>query len=260
MQLVDKTVLVTGATGGIGSELCRQLAAIGVKLVMTAMNPAQLQALHAELGASHVMVAADIATDAGRQNIVQSCTDASGIDAVINLAGILNFSMFAGQNAALVSKTFEVNTLAPILLLQQLLPQLFLKPEARILNVGSIFGSIGHPGFAVYCASKAAIKTFSEAMARELADTTVSVAYLAPRTTRTGLNNDKVRALNAALGNKEDPPELVAKEICDMLAGKQSLRFMGWPEKLFVYINAVMPSLVHKALAGKLPLIKKFTH
>jgi len=260
MQLADKTVLVTGATGGIGSVLCRQLAARGVKLVMTGMATDQLQVMQTELGVSHVIVTADIATDAGRKKIVQCCMDTGGIDAVINLAGILNFSMFAGQDAALVSKILEVNTLSPILLLQQLLPQLFLKPEARILNVGSIFGSIGHPGFAVYCASKAAIKTFSEALARELADTTVSVAYLAPRTTGTALNNDKVRALNAALGNKEDSPELVAKEICDMLSGKQSLRYMGWPEKLFVYINAVMPSLVHKVLAGKLPLIKKFTH
>ncbi len=258
MHLTNKLVLVTGATGGIGSVLCHQLAKRGVRLVLTCIDADKLQVLQAELGSVHHCVAADVSTDAGRTQIVQACAAAGGIDAVINLAGILNFAMFSEQNPGLVAKMLQINTIAPILLCQSLLPQLLAKPEARILNVGSIFGSIGHPGFAVYCASKAAMKSFSEALARELADTSVSVAYIAPRATRTALNTDKVKALNAALGTKEDSPELVAGEICRLLAGTARLRFLGWPEKFYVYVNAVLPSVVHKALAGKLPVIKQF--
>lgn len=258
MQLHDKRILVTGATGGIGTQLCRQLAARGAHLVLVCMDPQRLQALQHELGEVHHCLAADISTDEGRAAIVEACTAGGGIDAVVNLAGLLDFGWFQRQRPEQLERLLQVNTVAPILLTRQLLPQLLCRREARIVNVGSIFGSIGHPGFAAYCASKAAIKSFSEALSRELADTAVSVGYIAPRATRTALNSDKVRALNAELGTREDPPELVAREICAMLEGSRRQRFLGWPEQLFVLINAVLPSVVHKALVGKLPVIRKF--
>lgn len=258
MQLHDRLILVTGASGGIGTLLCRQLAAQGARLVMTCTNQQRLQALLHELGDRHHIIAADLSRPEGRHAIVDACTATGGIDGVVNLAGMLDFGLFQQQKPELLQRLFEVNTIGPIVLTRLLLPQLLDKPEARIVNVGSIFGSIGHPGFAAYCASKAAIKSFSEALSRELAESSVSVGYIAPRATRTALNNDRVRALNAELGSKEDAPELVAREISAMLAGTQRQRFLGWPEKLFVFINAVLPAVVHKALVGKLPVIRKF--
>ncbi|MEY4642907.1 MAG: hypothetical protein RLZZ227_2901 [Pseudomonadota bacterium] len=256
MQLTHKTILITGATGGIGSELSRLLAAHGVRLVLTCMNATLLATLRDELGAQHHSVAADVSTRDGRQAIVDACTAAGGIDAVVNLAGILNFNLFEAQSEAVIERILQVNTVAPILLTRQLLPQLRQRPQARILNVGSIFGSIGHPGFVAYCASKAAVRTFSEALARELADTSVSVAYIAPRATETPLNSDKVNALNLALGNKSDTPAHVAQEIVALLASDQQLRYLGWPEKLFVRVNALLPAVVHSALVKKLSIIK----
>jgi short-subunit dehydrogenase len=258
MQLHDKLILVTGASGGIGSLLCRQLAAHGVRLVMTCMDAQRLQVLQHELGDRHHIVAADLSRSEGREAIVDACQAVGGIDGLVNLAGMLDFGWFQQQQPLLLQKLFEVNTVGPIVLTRLLLPQLLSRQESRIVNVGSIFGSIGHPGFAAYCASKAAIKTFSEALSRELAESCVTVGYIAPRATRTALNSDRVRALNAELGSKEDAPELVAQEICAMLAGTQRQRFLGWPEKLFVLINAVLPAVVHKALVGKLPIIRKF--
>jgi short-subunit dehydrogenase len=257
MQAEGKTILVTGATGGIGSLLCRELARRGARLVMNCMSREKLAKLQVELSGRHVAVAADVSTAEGRQAIVAACLDAGGIDGLINLAGILDFGMFQNQDEALIARIIEVNTKAPVLLTHQLLPMLLDKPAARILNVGSIFGSIGHPGFTVYCASKAAIKTFSEALARELADTPVTVAYIAPRATRTALNTDRVTALNTELGNKTDTPGHVAASIADMFEDDSHRRFLGWPEKLFVHVNALLPAVVHKALVKNLPIIKK---
>ena len=257
MQVRNKTILVTGATGGIGALLCRQLAARGARLVLNCTSPEKLSMLRAELGAEHIAIPADVSTPVGRQSIVRVCSDAGGIDGLVNLAGILDFNMFQNQESALIARILEVNTVAPVLLTRELLPMLIGRNEARILNVGSIFGSIGHPGFTVYCASKAAIKTFSEALSRELADTGVSVAYIAPRATRTALNSDRVTALNIALGNRTDTPELVAVSIADMFEGSSLRRYLGWPEKLFVHINALLPAVVHKALVKNLPIIKK---
>lgn len=258
MQLRNKLVLVTGATGGIGTQLCHALAARGARLVMTGTDPVCLQRLQEKLGAMHLAVAADLGNAGERARLADFCAAAGGIDALVNLAGMLDFAWFQRQQPELLEQLLQVNTVAPVLLTRLLLPQLLCREEARIVNVGSIFGSIGHPGFVAYCASKAAIKTFSEALARELAESCVSVAYIAPRATRTALNSDKVCALNAELGIREDAPEAVAQAICAMLEGRQRQRFLGWPEKLFVFLNALFPALVHRDLVSKLPIIRRF--
>lgn len=257
MQLTHKTILVTGASGGIGSEVCRLLEAAGAALVLNCISSVQLQELRQRLTRPHAGVVADVATGEGRAAIAATCHKAGGIDALINLAGILDFGLFALQQEALINRILQVNSVGPILLTRQLLPQLLQRSEARVLNVGSIFASIGHPGFVAYCASKAAIKAFSEALARELADTSVSVAYIAPRTTVTALNTDRVNALNAALGHGSDRPERVARAIVDMLAGTSRVRYLGWPEQLFVRLNSLLPGVVHAALVRKLPIIKQ---
>jgi short-subunit dehydrogenase len=257
MQVNGTTLLVTGASGGIGRALCRRLHAGGARLVLNCVNASALNDLTQELGAQHRVVAADIGTAEGRATLARACQEA-GIDGVVNLAGVLDFALFNEQDPARIQRVLEVNALGTILLTRLLLPQLLTRPRARIVNVGSIFGSIGHPGFAVYCASKAAVKAFSEALARELADTAVSVAYIAPRATRTALNPDRVTALNQALGNKTDSPDFVADAIVALMESGASQRFLGWPERLFVTLNALLPALVHQALVKKLPLIKQY--
>ena len=257
MQLKDKLVLVTGATGGIGRALCTLLSAAGARVVLNGLVPSQLDELRTQLGLQHQVVVADISTAAGREQLERTCAQQGGLDVLINLAGILDSGMYLQQSEASIARLMEVNALAPMLLTRTLLPQLVRKPQARIVNVGSTFGSIGHPGFATYCASKAAVKMFSEALARELADTPVSVGYIAPRATNTPLNSSRVRLLNQALGNSTDSPETVAAAVFAMTVSEERVRYLGWPESLFVRINALLPSLVHNALVKKLSLIKE---
>lgn len=257
MQLADKRILVTGATGGIGSALCKQLEKAGVRLLLSSHNENQLKRLVTTFDVKHDTVIADISSAEGRLAILEACKLNGGIDAVINLAGVMDFAMFESQPPGIIEKTLLVNTLAPIQLINLLLPLLQQKTESAIINVGSTFGSIGHPGFTVYCASKAAIKTFSEALARELADTSVRVSYIAPRATDTKFNTDKVNALNVALGNKADSPDYVAAQITEVLATGEANRYLGWPEKLFIHINALLPGVVSKALIKNLTIIKQ---
>lgn len=257
MQLNDKLVLVTGATGGIGRALCAQLSAAGARLVLNGLVENQLRDMQQTLGLHHLIAVADISTAEGRELVEQTCEQVGGVDVLINLAGILDCNLYTHQSEAAISRLMDVNALAPMLLTRRLLPQLLRKPRARIINVGSTFGSIGHPGFATYCASKAAMKMFSEALARELADTAVTVGYIAPRATNTPLNTDRIIMLNHALGNATDMPEQVAEAIFALVNSKARVRYLGWPEALFVRINAVLPGVVHNALAKKLPLIKQ---
>jgi short-subunit dehydrogenase len=256
MKLKGSRILVTGAPGGIGSALCRLLATGGARLVLNSRNEMDLRNLAAQLPGNHAVVAADIGTGEGRAAIADACYAEGGIDVLVNLAGMLEFGLFTEQTQAAIERLLTVNVFGPLLLTRELLPHLLERAEARIVNVGSIYGSIGHPGFVAYCSSKAALKTFSEALGRELADTRVSVAYVAPRATATNLNPESLIRLQEVLGNECDSPQRVAAEILGVVVGTAKERMLGWPEKLFVRVNALLPALVHAALVKKLPVIK----
>ena len=133
------------------------------------------------------------------------------------------------------------NLLAPILLINELLPEL--KHRASfILNVGSVFGSIGFPGQTLYCASKFGLKGFTEALRRELSDTLVRVMYVGPRAIKTGFNGPLMQALNAQTKTHEDEPPNVAQQIIQQIEKGQVSRLIGFPEKLFAVLNGIKPS------------------
>ena len=258
MNLNGKTLLLTGATGGIGKLVAQRLDAAGACIVLNCYLQDALAELSTELNGNHVIVCADVSSEQWREAIVSACAGAGGIDGIVNLAGILDFALFAQQEVGLLERMITINLAAPILLTRLLLDQLMNKKQAVILNVGSIFGSIGHPGFTAYCATKAGLMRFTEALSRELADTPVRVAYIAPRATKTSLNDDRVNALNKELGNKSDNPELVADQIVAMLENNSVVEYLGWPEKLFVKINALLPGVVGSALIKNLSKIKHY--
>jgi short-subunit dehydrogenase len=258
MEISGRTVLLTGASGGIGRAMAQRLADAGARLLLGARDAERLASLAAGLAPGALTVAADIATASGRLALVEAAR-AAAVDVVIHNAGIQEFGLFDEQDPEALQRQLELNLSAPMLLTRELLPLLQQRNEAALVFVGSTFGSIGYPGFATYCASKFGLRGFAETLRRELSDSGVHVHYLAPRATRTELNAPLVVALNAALGTAMDEPSVVAGELLALLArARGSERFVGWPEKLFVRINGVLPRLVDAALAGKLSTVRRF--
>ncbi len=258
MQLNDSRILITGASGGIGQAIAHLMDKQGAQLLLAGRNQQTLEALKAALSGDHDIVIGDQNSETGRQGIVSACQQ-NGLDGFINSAGVLDFNFYEQQSSTTIEQMLNTNLVSPMLLCHDLIPLLKQKKDTLIINIGSTFGSIGHPGFTAYCASKFGLRGFTEALQRELADTNVRVLYLAPRATSTGLNSNAVTQLNTALGNTVDTPEAVAKELLAMLSTQQTQRFIGWPEKLFVRINALFPKVVHSALVKKLPIIHRHT-
>jgi short-subunit dehydrogenase len=255
MNCKGKHVLLTGATGGIGQAVACELHRAGARLTLVGRNREKLAALAAQLGEDHETLAIDLQIP-DQVARLRLHAEKNGIDVLINAVGIMDFDLFERQEAETVRHMIETNLLGPMLLCQQLLPLLLGREESAIINIGSIFGSIGHPGFTAYCASKFGLRGFTEALQRELHDQPIFVAYLAPRATRTDMNPASVTALNEALGNQTDAPERVAGELMKLLGGKRRQRYLGWPERLFVRLNGLFPGIVHGALAQKLPIIR----
>lgn len=262
MQWQQQTCLLTGATGGIGQAIAKALANKGVSLILQGRSESRLQQLSDSLPGEHKILVADITTIQGREKICRMA-ELNAISMLINNAGVGQFSLLEETEETVIVDTLEINLLAPILLIQELLPLLQKADQQQpapsyVINVGSAFGSIGFAGQSIYCASKFGLRGFTEALFRELADTNVHVSYFAPRATATSINSDQAMAMNKALGNSVDSPESVANALIQQLEKGHARLFVGFPEKLFVKINGAFPHIVDKALFKKLPIIKRF--
>jgi short-subunit dehydrogenase len=262
MNPVKIRALVTGGGGGIGGAIAAELLSRGASVLLVDRDAAALRRASerfAQYGDRLGTLAADLTSASDRRRICdEAATWRGGVNVLVNNAGVNHFGMFEDQAPEQLDLALAINVQAPMHLCQGLLPHLRRQPEACILNTGSVFGAIGYPGYAVYSATKFAVRGFTEALRRELADTSVRVHYVAPRATRTGINTSAVERMNAELGVAMDPPELVAKTVCDMLAGGRAEAVIGWPEKLFARLNGLLPRVVDGALRKQLPVIRRY--
>ncbi len=260
------TFVLTGATGGIGYEIAHALTGEGYRLLLVGRSEDKLGHLLSSFpGAQvqHEKIIADLTKqkdiDKLRSRVEGLNAENSGVIGLINCLGTNSLSTLQGTSEASISNIIATNLLAPINVCKALLPSLERQSEAVIVNVGSILGSIGYAGSTTYCASKFGLRGFTESLRRELADTNVSVIYLAPRAVDTALNTKAMNEMNKELGNSVDEPEKVADQLIRALAsGKPINRYLGWPESFFVRLNSLFPSLVDKALAKQLPTIKRY--
>jgi short-subunit dehydrogenase len=283
------TILLTGAAGGIGSTIARYFAADGHRLLLTDINAGPLEKLASELCFDlHTEVETltrHFAADGGKQPgkpATQSCSDLHtdvqtfaadltsvddrnqlvrearrfNVDVLINAAGFNRFGLLEDISDTDIERIFSVNIISPILLCKSLLPWLATRKSAHIVNIGSTFGSLGYAGFASYSATKFSLRGFSEALRREIADTSIKVHYLAPRAVKTAFNEDAVNRMNEALGVTMDSPDVIPGAIAQMIRRGQSEHFIGGPEKLFVKLNTLFHRLVDKGLAGQLKTIQ----
>lgn len=254
--------ILTGASGGIGAAMAAALAPECAALLLVGRDQARLEEVRGAVqrpGLYCRVVACDLTTADGRAAIASAAEDIPhGPNLLINNAGTGEFAWFADQDDESIARILGVNTLAPMLLTRQLLPLLQRQRAATVVNVGSIFGYLGYPGCATYSASKFALRGFTEALRRELADGPVRVVYFAPRATRTALNDAAVTALNERLGTAMDAPERVAEALMRLLKRPARERLLGMPERFFARVNQILPALVDNGLRKQLDVIRSY--
>lgn len=262
MNLSNKRILLTGASGGIGQEIALSLEAQGAKVTLVARDEAKLLAIRDSLNCpnEHDILSADLVTNIGQEKVKayakQQAENGQAFSVVINNAGVNQFQFLSQRSPDSIEREMQLNLITPIALSQSALT--WLERPGIILNIGSTFGSIGYPGYATYCASKGGLHRFSEALDRELDGSGIRVLYLAPRATKTELNNDQVVALNQKLGNKSDCPAVVAEHVSKILQSEKSMQWIGWPEKVFARLNQVFPKLVGASIRKQQETIHYF--
>lgn len=183
-QLKDRVILITGASGGIGSELARQLAPMGVRLALCGRSEEKLQNLKAEtekLGATTMVWAGDITADDAPQACVQAVVEHFGqLDILVNNAGLALSCPLEQTTAQQFDDIMALNVRAPYFLCQQALPVLRKSDVPTILNIASVVGHKGYPLQSAYAASKHALIGMTKSLANEVYEEGIRVHIIAP--------------------------------------------------------------------------------
>jgi len=183
---LNGTVLITGASSGIGRELARQLAPMAECLVLTGRRADRIAALAEELRrlkASLRVVAqpCDLADMAAIDHMLAAVAENAGpVDVLVNCAGVGEQQVFARADWEVVRRVLDVNVTALALLTHRLLPGMVERGRGGILNVGSGAGFTMLPGAATYAGSKYFVHGFTETLRAELEGTGVVVTHVAP--------------------------------------------------------------------------------
>lgn len=177
--LQGKTVLVTGASSGIGRQIAKSMADAGATVIASGRDQTRLSELLAELGGQpqHRIVAADLSMDEAIKNLVEQV---GKIDGVVHSAGISALAPVRLASRAHVQSQLDINYTGPLLLTQQLLLRNAIATGGAIVFVSSISAHIGVQGVAAYGASKAALESMARVVALEVAKKKIRVNCLAP--------------------------------------------------------------------------------
>jgi uncharacterized oxidoreductase len=224
MQLRNRTVLITGGTSGIGQELARQLLARGNTVIVTGRDGEKLNAAKRAMPGVHAFES-DVSDPAAIRTLHDGVVGQfPALDLLVNNAGIMrNLSMRQERSLEDVTREIEINLNGPVRMVQQFLPHLLKRPGAAIINVSSGLAFIPLPLSPVYCATKAAIHSFSQSLRVQLEGTTVKVIELAPPGVETPLfRREFEEEMKGQRGM--DVTVLANRAIAGIEAGKEEIR------------------------------------
>jgi NAD(P)-dependent dehydrogenase (short-subunit alcohol dehydrogenase family) len=194
-SLAGQAVLITGAARGIGAALARKAAARGARVALVGLEPGQLAALADELGPQHLWVEADVTDAEALQAAVQRTVDTfGGLDVVVANAGIAPLTTVMTSSAHALARTIEVNLIGAMLTAHAALPEIA-KRKGHVLLISSAAAFTVLPGMSAYCAAKAGLERFGDALRLEVAYRGVTVASAHP----TWIDTDMVRDTEDAL-------------------------------------------------------------
>ena len=251
MRLNGTTVLITGASSGIGSELARQLADLDCRLILIARNEQRLQQLATELaapGKSHIVLPCDVSKHENVKNVCQSLLTQDILPDVL----ILNAGMSAGfsavdMNVQEIEYEFSVNFFSHLYFLKYLLPPMLERQYGLVAATGSLAGYRAMPQAAPYSASKAALAVFLEGLRVDLWSSGVKFCLISPGFVKTAMTEKHEFYMPFLM-----PVERAAKIIIRGLEReKPEIRF-PYPLSILMSIIRFMPDnlyarLIHNA-------------
>lgn len=211
--MVGSSVLIAGATGGLGSAIARDLERRGATLTLVSRSQDRLNALDVP---GH-RLALDLRDPDACHAAAQAATEYAGrLDVVVNAVGLVAFGPVDELSVDTMEELFVTNTFIPIFLAQAALGAL--DSGGVIVNISGVIAEQNLPGMAAYGASKAAVRSFDEALGREARRQRIRVIDARPPHTETGLAGRAIEGQAPKMPAGLDP-DAVAATICNAIAG-----------------------------------------
>lgn len=271
MSLKDKTVVITGASSGIGKALAQEMAKRGANIVLAARQYVTLceitAALEKEYGIKALAIQADVSKEEDCEALVKQTILTFGkLDVLINNAGLSMRALFKDLELSVLKDLMDVNFWGTVYCTKYALPEI-LKTTGSIVAVSSIAGYRGLPGRTGYSSSKFAMNGFMESLRTELLKTGVHVMVACPGFTTSNIRVAALSQDGTAHGEtsmeegKMMTAEEVAQRICDGIEQKKRTLIMTRQGKLAVWVNKLFPAFADKKVfelftKEKNPLIK----
>ncbi|MEM1043288.1 MAG: SDR family oxidoreductase [Bacteroidota bacterium] len=251
----SRTVLVTGASGGIGEAMARQLARDGARLLLTARSEDTLHRLADELrvqGAEAEVFAHDLGTPGAAQGLFDRITEAGhALDVLVNNAGFGKIGTFMEYEAGVYEGMVTLNVTNLVTLTRLALPGMLQRGTGGVLNVASTAAFQPVPYFAVYAATKAFVKSFTEALHAEVGGTGVAVTCLCPGPTDTGFF-ERADMDGVPGGRAAETPEKVARVGLEALLENEHTVISGLNNKVMAAAARFAPTKAVLAVGKKM--------
>ena len=257
------TVLITGASGGIGYELAKQFAKNKFNLVIIARSKEKLEELKIELQEKYQVevkvIVKDLAKKGAAGEVFEEIkTENINIDILVNNAGFGAYGFFKDIAWNRMEEMIQLNIIALAELTHLFLPEMVKRNSGKILNVASTAGFQPGPLMAVYYASKAFVLSFSEAVANELNNTNITVTALCPGPTESGFQKaasiEKVRLVRTGI---VPTSEKVAAYGYDALMKGKKVAIEGGVNKMLVFSLRFAPRNLITSIVRKLQEVTK---
>ncbi len=255
MSLKDKTVIITGASSGIGRALALEMAARGAKLVLAARSQDKLTALARELEsrqASVLTVAADVSKEGDCRKLIDTAVEKfGGIDVLVNNAGISMRALFETVDLQVIRSLMDVNFWGTVYCTKFALPYL-LRSNGSVVGVSSIAGFKGLPGRTGYSASKFAMQGFLETLRIENLKTGLHVMIACPGFTASNIRNTALAADGSQQGEspRDEHRMMTAEEVARRIAcgieKRKKLLVMTLQGKMTVLLNKIFPFMMDR--------------
>jgi hypothetical protein len=246
-KLQGKTVVITGASSGIGRAAALEFARRGANVVLAARRREKLDAVAAECRALGVQ-ATPVATDVSvRDDCERMIASVPRIDVLVSNAGYGIYDPIEIAKTSDLESMMQTNYFGAVYCTQAVLPQMLERREGAIVVVSSITGIMGYASMGGYCASKFALNGFAEALRSEVIGRGVRVSMVCPATTDTDFfqiaERDKMPGASRMMLAMK--PEKVARAVCDAAADGRYRRILPLFAHVYMRFKEIFPRAAH---------------
>jgi short-subunit dehydrogenase len=247
VELDGKTVLITGATGGLGRAIARALAERDASMVLSARNDAALRELADSLPGEHRIAPADLAEEGAAERLA---ADAGEVDSLVANAGLPGTGRLESFSADEVTRAIRVNLEAPMILARALAPAMVERGDGQMVFISSLAGKAASPRSSLYNATKFGLRGFALALRTDLGGTGVGISIVSPGFVRgAGMFANSGARSTAGLGTTT--PERVAQAVVRAVE-RNPVEVAVAPirQRVLAHIGMAVPGLAVRAQSG----------